>query len=251
MSDVLRQAGLRVTPRSCLPDSAEADSKSEVLGVMRMYPVDAGLPVGMSLSDRAYVAIRDRLITLEIPPGSIINEEALMHSLGTGRTPIHEAIKRLALEKLVVIYPRRGTLAAHVDITDLARISEVRLPLEGLAASRAAKRASQQDIDALELTLGELDDAADNRRLLEIDISLHRAVYRCARNPHLEATLTQYLNLTLRILYLVLDSLPNLPGHLLEQRDLVDAIKARDSDRAHGLAVRHLADFVDEMRAVL
>jgi DNA-binding GntR family transcriptional regulator len=55
----------------------------------------------------------------------------------------------------------------------------------------------------------------------------------------------------LRILYLMLDSLPNLPGHLLEQRQLVDAIKTRDSDRANALAIRHLADFVDEMRTVL
>src|SRR3954452_6582429 len=97
---------------------------------------DASLPAEMSLSDRAYAAIRDRLITLEIPPGAVINEEALMHSLKMGRTPIREAIKRLALEKLIVIYPRRGTVAAHVDITDLARIAEVRIPLEGLAASR-------------------------------------------------------------------------------------------------------------------
>jgi DNA-binding GntR family transcriptional regulator len=211
----------------------------------------AGPPARATLADQAYAAIRDHLITLKIPPGSVIDEEALMRTLKMGRTPIRDAIKRLALEKLVVIYPRRGTLATHVDITDLARISEVRIPLEGLAACCAARRASSQDIGTLELVLSRLPGASDNRRLLEIDVALHRAIYRSAHNPHLEATLTQYLNLTLRILYLVLDSLPNLPGHLLEQRELVDAMKARDADRAHALAVQHLSDFVEEMRTLL
>jgi DNA-binding GntR family transcriptional regulator len=218
---------------------------------MMMNLRDAAPSEGGTLSDRAYEAIRDQLTTLAILPGSVINEEALVQSLGMGRTPIHDAIRRLALEKLVVIYPRRGTLAAPLDITDLARISEVRIPLEGVAASCAARRASKEDIDALEVILSELSGATDNRRLLEIDVSLHRAIYRSAHNPHLEATLTQYLNLTLRILYLVLDSLPHLPDHLLEQRELVGAVKARDAGRAHALAVQHLSDFVEEMRTLL
>ena len=212
---------------------------------------DTGPSEGETLSDRAYAAIRDQLITLAIPPGSVINEEALAQSLEMGRTPIHDAIRRLALEKLVVIYPRRGTLAAPLDISDLARISEVRIPLEGVAASCAARRASRQDIDALDVIVSELATATDNRRLLEIDVALHRAIYRAAHNPHLEATLTQYLNLTLRILYLVLDSLPHMPDHLLEQSELVGAVRTRDAERAHALAVQHLSDFVEEMRTLL
>ncbi|MCW2879952.1 MAG: transcriptional regulator, GntR family protein, partial [Sphaerisporangium sp.] len=167
------------------------------------------------------------------------------------RTPVREAIKRLELEKLVAIYPRRGTFATDVNITDLGRISEVRVPLEGLAAARAASRASQEDIDTLERILGKLHETDDNRQLLEIDVELHRAVYQATRNPHLESTLNQYLNLSLRMLYLVLDRLPHLPAHLAEQRELVDAIKAHNSDRAQALAVQHLAAFTNEMRSVL
>ncbi|MCW2879310.1 MAG: GntR family transcriptional regulator, partial [Sphaerisporangium sp.] len=81
---------------------------------------------GTSLSDRAYAVIRDLLITLEISPGALINEEAVARHLAMGRTPVREAIKRLELEKLVAIYPRRGTFATDVNITDLGRISEVR-----------------------------------------------------------------------------------------------------------------------------
>jgi DNA-binding GntR family transcriptional regulator len=171
--------------------------------------------------------------------------------LEMGRTPVREAIKRLELEKLVAIYPRRGTFATDVNITDLGRISEVRVPLEGLAAARAAGRACQEDIDALERVLDELHDTDDNRRLLEIDVALHRAVYHATRNPHLESTLTQYLNLSLRMLYIVIDRLPHLAAHLAEQRELVYAIKAKDSDQAEKLAVQHLLTFTDEMRSVL
>jgi DNA-binding GntR family transcriptional regulator len=206
---------------------------------------------GTSLSDRAYAVIRDLLITLEISPGALINEEAVARHLAMGRTPVREAIKRLELEKLVAIYPRRGTFATDVNITDLGRISEVRVPLEGLAAARAASRASQEDIDTLERILGKLHETDDNRQLLEIDVELHRAVYQATRNPHLESTLNQYLNLSLRMLYLVLDRLPHLPAHLAEQRELVDAIKAHNSDRAQALAVQHLAAFTNEMRSVL
>jgi DNA-binding GntR family transcriptional regulator len=218
---------------------------------MQMSLADEGRSSGASLSDQAYAAIRDLLITLEIPPGSLINEEALMRLLEMGRTPVREAIKRLELEKLAAIYPRRGTFATDINITDLGRISEVRLPLEGLAAACAASRASQNDVDALERILDAHRDSDDNRRLLEIDVSLHRAVYHATRNPYLEATLNQYLNLSLRMLYLTLDRLPHLAAHLSEQRELVNAIKAHDSDRAQSLAVQHLAVFADEMRAVL
>ena len=79
-----------------------------------------------SLAEQAYRFIRDRLVMLDIRPGSPINEEELGTALGMGRTPIREALKRLESERLVVAYPRRGTFATDVNISDLAHISEVR-----------------------------------------------------------------------------------------------------------------------------
>ena len=88
------------------------------------------------LADRAYAELRDRIVTLRIAPGAPINEEALGRELGLGRTPLREAIKRLALENLVVVFPRRGTFASEINITDLTAISDVRVQLEGHAAYR-------------------------------------------------------------------------------------------------------------------
>ena len=64
---------------------------------------------GELLADRAYAELRDRIVTLAIPPGAPINEDALGRDLEMGRTPVREAIKRLALERLVTVFPRRGT----------------------------------------------------------------------------------------------------------------------------------------------
>ncbi len=84
------------------------------------------------------MAIRDRLIMLEIRPSEPIDDDALACSLGVGRTPVREALKRLEGDRLVVTFPRRGTFATGMDITDLAHISEIRVQLEPLAARRAA-----------------------------------------------------------------------------------------------------------------
>src|SRR5690349_5503955 len=82
---------------------------------------------------------------LEIRPGDPLNDDRLAAELGTGRTPVREALKRLEGDRLVVAYPRRGTFATAVDITDLANLSEVRLNLEPLAARSAARNAGSVD----------------------------------------------------------------------------------------------------------
>src|ERR1700691_6145654 len=85
------------------------------------------------LADLAYEELRDRIVTLRIKPGEPIDEDLIGRELEMGRTPVREAIKRLVLENLVVVYPRRGTFASEINITDLAHISDVRAQLEGHA----------------------------------------------------------------------------------------------------------------------
>src|SRR3954454_10964288 len=118
---------------------------------------------GELLADRAYAELRDRIVTLAIAPGEPINEDALGRELAMGRTPVREAIKRLALERLVTVYPRRGTFASEINITDLAAISDVRVQLEGHAARRAAERLTPDQRAQLD-ALGAEIDAAGGRR---------------------------------------------------------------------------------------
>src|SRR5579862_1252190 len=164
------------------------------------------------LADRAYVELRDRIVTLRIPPGEPIDEDRLGQELAMGRTPVREAIKRLALENLITVFPRRGTFASEINITDLAHVSDVRAHLEGHAAYRAAQRITaeqRRELAALQDALAE-DESSDRREpLMVLDADVHRFVYRCAANPYLEETLSRYFNLSLRIWYLVLDRLPH------------------------------------------
>ena len=209
---------------------------------------------GALLADRAYVAIRDRILTLQLPPGMPIDEDALIRELGVGRTPIREAIKRLALEDLVTIYPRRGTFVSDINITDLAQISDLRIQLEGHAAFRAAQRitaADKEEADRLIAALEDVAASAEREPFMQIDASIHRFVHRCSRNSYLAATAERYLNLSLRIWHVVLDRLPHLDESVLEHRELLQAIRDGDADRARQLAADHVATFEREIREVL
>jgi len=86
---------------------------------------------------------------------------------------------------------------------------------------------------------------------MELDARIHRFVYRCAGNPYLQETLERYLNLSLRIWYLVLERLPHLFDRVHEHRDLLDAIRAGDAERARAIAAEHVATFEGEIRGVL
>jgi len=134
--------------------------------------VSATAGAGELMADRAYAEMRDRIVTLRIPPGSPIDEDALGKELEMGRTPVREAIKRLSLENLVTVFPRRGTFASEINITDLAHIADVRVQLERHAAYRAAERingAQREQLEALLAELASADDSADPRELVLLD----------------------------------------------------------------------------------
>jgi DNA-binding GntR family transcriptional regulator len=217
-------------------------------------PLD-GAATPLSMSERAYRDIRDRLVMLEIRPGAPINDQQLSDELGVGRTPVREALKRLENERLVIAYPRRGTFATEVNIVDLAHLSEVRLLLEPSAAAHAAQRASAAERAALVAradSLGDLDITSTSlSQLIRADLGIHRRVYDATHNPHLRDTLVQYDNLATRIWCLLLDRIPGLAGHVQEHDALLRAIAAGDADQAASLARDHVARFEHEVRSVL
>jgi DNA-binding GntR family transcriptional regulator len=216
--------------------------------------VSVAAGAGELMADRAYAEMRDRIVTLRIPPGSPIDEDALGKELEMGRTPVREAIKRLSLENLVTVFPRRGTFASEINITDLAHIADVRVQLEAHAAFRAAERIAPAQRDELEELLAELErtgESEDPRALVDLDTRVHRFIYRCADNPYLEETLGRYLNLSLRIWHLVIDRLPHLSARVHEHSDLLAAIRDGDAERARTIAGDHVITFEQEIRSVL
>jgi DNA-binding GntR family transcriptional regulator len=208
-----------------------------------------------SLADVAYERIRDRLLMLDIKPGDLINDDDLARDLGVGRTPVREALKRLELDRLVVSYPRRGTFATRVEVTDLAFISEIRIQLEPLAASRAARVATESMREQLRAVMRAVESfdtsAASVVETLRLDARVHQGIYAAAANPHLEDVLIRYDNLATRIWCMVLDRLPDLSRHVHEHVDLLRAVIDGDEARAAELARTHVTGFEHAVREAL
>jgi DNA-binding GntR family transcriptional regulator len=199
-------------------------------------------------ADRAYLAIRGLIVSLELPPGAVIDERELMRRLGLGRTPVREALRKLAQEQLVEVFPRRGMFVTGVDVRDLARISEVRQALEPAAARLAAERATASERDELRALLTEIGTDAN---LIELDERIHRAVYRAAHNDLMATTLGQYYVLALRIWMIALDRAHGLEEAVEAHRDLLQAIIDGDGERAAGSMRAHVENFEQAMREVL
>jgi DNA-binding GntR family transcriptional regulator len=206
-----------------------------------------------TLADQAYVAIRHLIVTLELPPGSAIREPELTARLGIGRTPVREALRRLALERLVAVFPRRGMEVTTVDVRDLARLCEVRAVLEPEAARLAAERATRADLAEINALRDELAEGRgrDDRTLIDLDERIHRAIYRASHNLLLEETLDWYYTHALRIWMLALDRTDELHDAVGEHASLLDAIARGKGERAAELMHEHVLHFEDAMRDVL
>jgi DNA-binding GntR family transcriptional regulator len=216
------------------------------------HPEDGHNGQRRSLYEIAYAEIRDMLITTRIPPGAPVREDQLTRELGVGRTPVREAIKRLESERLVNVFPRRGVFATEVQLRDLALLTEVRVHLEGQAAFLAATRANAGQRAELRALL----EAADARGevvtdQIGFDIAVHRTVYRSAGNAYLEATLTQYYNLILRIWHVFIDRLPEMTGHVGELTPVLESILAGEEDGARKLMIDHIKGFERAVLSVL
>jgi len=206
-----------------------------------------------SQGERAYLLIRDQIVTLKLAPGSVIEEAGLRQELGLGRTPIREALQRLAHENLVSFIPHRGTFVCDINLTDLHRLTEVRVEMEGYAARLAAERAGANDRAAMEALMAELEtiDESDVRGLMRLDQQIHRQVYQVTRNAFLQAMLEESFNLSLRIWFLGLDRGVRLKEAVEEHRQLLDAIVSRDPKKAESVMRQHVAGFEHAIRKVL
>ena len=212
------------------------------------------VPTGASLAEKAYLLLRHRIVTLELPPGSPIGEDEVMRELGVSRTPIREAIIRLAKDGLVTVVPRRQTLVSEIRIGYLGEISEVRSELEGFAAGLAAERFVPEDAPELRALLDELDELeqlGDHATLIELDRRVHDFVYRTCRNSLVREDGSRYYYLSLRIWFLVLDRVGRLSEAVKEHRELLLAIEAGDAPAAREVARRHVTAFEQAIRQVL
>jgi DNA-binding GntR family transcriptional regulator len=149
-------------------------------------PMNALKPCA-SLTDEAYAALEERIVTLEMAPGSDVSEQALCHEIGLGRTPVREALQRLAREGLVAILPRKGIRVTETDASQQMLVLEVRRELERLLSRTAAVRAAQEQRDALREIANGMERAAetsDDRAFMRLDRAMNLLVMSAAHNEY-------------------------------------------------------------------
>lgn len=220
-----------------------------------------------SLEERAYREIQRMLVRLEITPAGAVDEVELGERLGLGRTPVRRALKRLALEGLVTIYPRRGTFATDISIDSLSKLTDLRVAVEGLAAELAARsESSRSRLSAMrEQIVVEADaaaavdhqnltdhpDAADQEGIFDVYKQVHAEIYRLADNEYLTNVAWTHYQLSYRLWYAFDRKLQPLRSHRDFYLELIDAIDRHDAQRARELAEQHVLDFREEVRSTL
>jgi DNA-binding GntR family transcriptional regulator len=216
------------------------------------------LETGLSLAERTYIQLREDIIAVRLPPGTLLREPELMRRLDVGRTPVREALLRLQRDGFVVVVARGGTFVSKIDISDLTAIYEARARIESWATRLAAQRLSEPERrEARELiaALQALEVSKETDALLALDRRIHRFIYRSAKNPYLFETLDHYHNLSLRILYVALRRFPSLITGLdkvvHEQVQMLEAVCRGDADTAERIALNHVLSFEQEVRKII
>ena len=201
-----------------------------------------------SKSAEAYRAIKDMIVSLELPPAALLDERGLAERLGVGLTPVRQALRRLEWESLVVILPRRGTLVADLNESDLERIYEMRSVLEPQAAGLAAERGTADQraalggvIAAMHAELGR--PTPDRRALIALDRDLHRQIWAMAGNEMLEQTLEWLFSHVLRRWNVSIDRSESLGAVMQMHDELAAAIIGGRPKQARGVMTRHVAGF--------
>lgn len=214
----------------------------------------AGQGASSPLGERVYRTLRDEIVFLKLPPGAPVREIEVAKRLGVGRTPVREALQRLAMNYLVELLPGRGAFVAAISLPDLVKITEIRLNLEGFAAASAADRATPAEREVLRGLRDEIRRVTPDTsrvRLIGLDQDVHRAIYNATHNAFLEDCLHRFLNLTLRAWVLVLDSVGGVTEMVDEHASLLDAVVEGDAEKASALARQHITDFENDIRAAL
>jgi DNA-binding GntR family transcriptional regulator len=204
-------------------------------------------------TQRVYDELWELMTTLQLEPGAVLNVPALAERLGTSVRAVEEALKLLAHEGLVSVTLRHGIYVAEAEAAELAELSELRLPLEGLAAQLAAERATPDDIAVLEALCREQESLAttDPGILFDLDHRFHQAIAAAAHNRYLAQTLERFFGLVRRLWFLALPKLSSLPSAVEEHLALVAAIQSGDSEAAERLMRQHVGGFYEEAKEKL
>ncbi len=202
------------------------------------------------LRELVFEALRDAIIKGVLKPGERLMEVQLAEELGVSRTPVREAIRKLELDDLVVMIPRKGAYVSGISLKDIADVFEIRAAMESLAAGLAAERITDEELEELERILvkkAEIIEANDLDRLVEIDIRFHEGLYQASRNAKLVQIINNLSEQIHRFRSTSLASPGRMKEALEEHRKIVEAISERNITLAQSLAQEHIENAENRM----
>ena len=195
------------------------------------------------LREVVYETLREAIRNGALTPGERLMEIQLAEELGVSRTPVREAIRKLELERFVVMLPRRGTYVANLSLKDINEVFEIRAALDGLAAGLAAERITEEELEQMERLLVEIADCIEqhnNQKIVEADEAFHDILYRASRNERLVGIICNLREQFTRFRSVSINYPGRLQNTLEEHRQLVEAIAQRNPEAAQQKAREHL-----------
>lgn len=201
-----------------------------------------------SLVERIYADLESKIVTLELPPGALLSELAIGREFGVSRTPVGEALQRLAREGLVTVLPRRGIVVTEISVSDQLRLLEFRREIAKFIARTGAKRANAAERDALRLVSKAFLQAADKRNeaaVLAADKEFHDLFAACAHNNFAATAMGPLDALSRRFFYVHKLVVGNIQLSAKLHANIAQAIADGDPQAAED-AADALADYLDE-----
>lgn len=215
---------------------------------------DIQLKVQKPLKELVYLELKHKILTGEIVSQTRLMEIDLSEKMNVSRTPIREAIKRLADDGLVKVEPRRGAYVANISIKDMLDVFEVREDMEGFVAKLAAQRISDEEKETLKEIAAEYEEAIekadDKENIIDLDEKFHNFIVKCCGNETLSELVKYVQELSLRFRYLYYNDFSLYESTAEQHNRIMEAINAgneevaRDEADAH---VRALKEFVFEL----
>lgn len=211
-----------------------------------------------SQAQHAYRAIEEMIVKLALPPGSRVSEKSLSAQLGIGRTPVREALQRLAYERTIKVLPRSGAVVSDIDVSEHFKLIEVRRELERILVARASRLAEPAVCDkfsALSVRFEEAADKDDEAVFIPADGEFNALLAETARNDYAAAAMRPLQAQTRRFWFLYFRQIGDLAQVSRLHAELAAAIAAKRETEACAASDR-LVDYVEQytyrtMRALL
>lgn len=200
----------------------------------------------LSLRDRAYEAIKHRIITCELRPGEVMSAAELSDRFDIGRTPVNQAIDRLMTDGLVEVFPRKGIVVKPISLDEVFDIINVRLVNETYCVRKAAAQADELLVGALRENVAATADAAsdaDTERMMELDRKFHGLLARACGNAVLSEILSNLQDRSARFWFVSLRAREHHLRICDQHSAVVDAIAAHDENAAEAAITHHIESF--------